>query len=238
MTAAERLVAVATAEVGVKESPAGSNRVKYNTWFYGREVGGSSYPWCAAFVCWCFDRAGLAGLIRRTGGCTTMMNWFKARGRLVPVKEARPGDVVFYQFDKDAYADHVGIVEKATKTGVTAIEGNTSVTSDDNGGAVMRRTRKWAVIMAVARPDYNSGKEEVEMTREEVAQLVENTVAESLRAQVYNTVEECPEWSRRAVAWAVEQGYIQGDGHGRLGLSNTKVWAIQVTYNIMERGKG
>ena len=51
---AEMIVATALAEVGVKESPKNSNRVKYNTWFYGKEVRGSAYPWCMVFVCWCF----------------------------------------------------------------------------------------------------------------------------------------------------------------------------------------
>lgn len=238
MNAREKLVAVATGEVGVKESPAGSNRVKYNTWFYGREVSGSSYPWCCAFVCWCFAQAGLGSLVRMTGGCTTMMNWFKAKGRLVPAREAQPGDLVFYQFDKDAYADHIGIVEKVTKTGVTAIEGNTSLTSDDNGGAVMRRTRKWSVMMAAGRPEWESAKEEKEMTKEEVERLVRGEVESATRPVVYNAPEDCPQWARPAVDWAVAQGYIKGDEEGRLGLDNTKLWAIQVTYNIMERGKG
>lgn len=51
---ADMVVATALAEVGVKESPKNSNRVKYNTWFYGREVRGASYPWCMVYVCWCF----------------------------------------------------------------------------------------------------------------------------------------------------------------------------------------
>ncbi len=51
---ADMLVATALAEVGTKEVPSGSNKVKYNTWFYGRAVSGSAYPWCMTFVEWCF----------------------------------------------------------------------------------------------------------------------------------------------------------------------------------------
>ena len=58
---ATRLMEIAASQVGITEYPANSNKVKYNTWFYGREVSGSAYPWCAAFVCWCF--AVLAGQI-------------------------------------------------------------------------------------------------------------------------------------------------------------------------------
>ena len=51
---ADMIVATALSQVGVKESPKNSNNVKYNTWFYGKEVRGSAYPWCMVFVCWCF----------------------------------------------------------------------------------------------------------------------------------------------------------------------------------------
>lgn len=51
----DKFLARAQAEVGVKESPAGSNKVKYNTWYYGKAVSGSAYPWCAVFVSWVFN---------------------------------------------------------------------------------------------------------------------------------------------------------------------------------------
>lgn len=47
----EMVIAAALAEVGIKESPANSNKVKYNEWFYGRNQ--SAY-WCCTFACWCF----------------------------------------------------------------------------------------------------------------------------------------------------------------------------------------
>jgi len=51
---ADMIVAKAKSQVGTKEVPAGSNKVKYNTWFYSKEVSGSAYPWCMAFVSWVF----------------------------------------------------------------------------------------------------------------------------------------------------------------------------------------
>lgn len=58
---AAQLVKIAESQIGVKESPAGSNNVKYNTWYYGKPVSGDAWPWCCAFVSWCF--AALAGEI-------------------------------------------------------------------------------------------------------------------------------------------------------------------------------
>ena len=51
---ADMIIEKAKSQLGTKESPAGSNKVKYNTWYYGKEVSGSAYPWCMAFVSWVF----------------------------------------------------------------------------------------------------------------------------------------------------------------------------------------
>lgn len=67
---AKKLLEIAQSQVGTEESPANSNNVKYNTWFYGQTVSGSEYPWCAAFVAWCF--AALAGEIGVTTGTATV----------------------------------------------------------------------------------------------------------------------------------------------------------------------
>ena len=71
---AAKLLEIAQAQVGITEYPADSNKVKYNTWFYGKVVSGSWYPWCAAFVSWLF--AALAGELEDTDD------------RIVPVRTA------------------------------------------------------------------------------------------------------------------------------------------------------
>lgn len=70
---AQRLIQIARGQVGVKESPAGSNNVKYNTWYYGKAVSGDWAAWCLVFLGWCF--AVLAGEIENDndGGDTTVM---------------------------------------------------------------------------------------------------------------------------------------------------------------------
>ena len=55
----QTLLELARGELGTRESPAGSNRVKYNTAYYGREVSGAAYPWCCVFIWWLFREAGL-----------------------------------------------------------------------------------------------------------------------------------------------------------------------------------
>ena len=153
MATAEKVLTIARGELGTKESPANSNRVKYNTWYYGREVSGKAYPWCMAFVQWCFAQAGVP-LPMKTASCGALMNAARKCGQWV-TKDCRPGDVVIYDFPGGAATDHTGIIEKVTLTGVVAIEGNTSEAgSQSNGGMVCRKTRPASLIAGVVRPNY------------------------------------------------------------------------------------
>lgn len=152
----EKILSAARNEIGTKESPSGSNRVKYNTAYYGREVSGSSYPWCCVFIWWLYKSAGKEELFcggKKTAYCPTAEAYYKKAGLLR--EEPAVGDIVFYDFDGSGTAAHIGIVESVNKDGsITAIEGNTSLTSDDNGGAVMRRRREKKCIRSFARPCY------------------------------------------------------------------------------------
>lgn len=168
---AETALSIARGELGTKESPPNSNNVKYNTWYYGREVSGSAYPWCMAFVQWVFTQAGVP-LPLRTASCGALMNAAKKEGQWV-TKDYRPGDVVIYDFPGGAATDHTGIIEKVTLTGVVAIEGNTSEAgSQSNGGMVCRKTRPVSLIVGVVRPKYEEDNMDIsKLTDAEVLQL-------------------------------------------------------------------
>lgn len=160
------LVSLAKAQIGTKEEPSGSNTVKYNTAYYGRKVAGSAYPWCCVFVWWLFDQSGARELFysgSKTASCTTLMNYAKKNGLWV-TSGYKKGDIILFNFDSDASSEHVGICESATSTTVTCIEGNTSLTSDDNGGTVMRRTRKLGLVLGAYRPKYAAAKGGVTVT--------------------------------------------------------------------------
>ena len=64
---------------------------------------------------------------------------------------------MFFNFSHPAsIADHIGIVDSINPNGsIYTIEGNTSSSSNDNGGAVMRRLRK-AKIIGYGRPNYSN----------------------------------------------------------------------------------
>lgn len=166
MARASDVVRIATAEVGVTESPANSNCVKYNDWYYGRRVRGAAYPWCAAFVSWVLAQAGAGALAARSASCPVIKSDAQRRGIYHSGSAGiAAGDLVLYQFDRDADPDHIGIVESVSGSSIVAIEGNTSLTSNDNGGAVMRRTRSKGLIMGYVRPAYDGASAPVADTR-------------------------------------------------------------------------
>ena len=152
MPTVQDIIKTALDEVGVTEYPPNSNNVKYNTAFYGHDVSGSSYPWCCAFVWWVFAQHDPC-LVKKTASCQDLGNWFNAQGRWH--SNPQIGDVVFFHFStNDRWTNHVGIVKDIKGNMIETIEGNTSISSDDNGGAVMVRQRT-SNIVGYGRPDYS-----------------------------------------------------------------------------------
>ena len=88
---------------------------------------GERAEWCAMFVSWCADQAGLlnAGAIPKFENCVWGANWFKDNaGWADGSAEPSPGDIIFFDWEPDGYPDHVGIVEKCEGGLVYTIEGN------------------------------------------------------------------------------------------------------------------
>ena len=83
--------------------------------------------WCAMFVSWCADQAGLidSGAIPKFENCVWGANWFKDNaGWADGAAEPSPGDIIFFDWEPDGYPDHVGIVEKCENGVVYTVEGN------------------------------------------------------------------------------------------------------------------
>jgi len=151
MTTRTQFINAAAAELGVKESPRGSNRTKYTKAF------GLTGAWCAIFIWWVALKVGVGDTKKTVTGsfasCQATLTALRRQGRIRANKrDARPGDVVFFQFDRDSAVDHIGIVVEASAAGLVTIEGNTSSTtagSQSNGGMVARRWRTWSTVAAV-----------------------------------------------------------------------------------------
>lgn len=109
----------------------------------------SSGPWCACFASSILMMAGATAPGFPGLYCPTMCKEAKKAGATVPVSQAQPGDVVFFNWDRNDNADHVGIcqgVDVKSKL-ITTVDGNVS-------NRVGRRTRTFGEVMAVVRPKY------------------------------------------------------------------------------------
>ena len=93
----------------------------------------------------------------KTASCTAFLNRYQETAPTQVLQgNYRPGDIVLFDFTgKRAKTVHAGIVESVGADGtITTIEGNTGTSSDANGGAVMRRTRKPSLVTRGIRPAY------------------------------------------------------------------------------------
>jgi CHAP domain-containing protein len=151
-------VEFAATQVGVMEVPPGSNRGPVVD-EYIRAVGldpTSRYPWCAAFVYFCFERAagtlGIANPVIRTG--SVLGHWKKAAERNITrilQRKAlrtpgllRPG--LIFVLSTGGGLGHMGLVEQVETGRVITIEGNTNDGGSREGVGVFRRSRTIAGI--------------------------------------------------------------------------------------------
>lgn len=126
------IVDIALSQEGVSEQ--GINNVMYNTWYWGHEVSGGQYPWCAVFVSWCADQAGCSKQVyqnestgeTKTASVSSLYNFYSKNGLFQPKGNGyRPkaGDIMI---QKSGGASHVGIVYASDNDKFYTIEGNSS----------------------------------------------------------------------------------------------------------------
>jgi hypothetical protein len=146
---------IASAEIGVMEVPPGANR--------GPKVDGylravrldpaaGSFPWCAAFLYWCFERAGeeltRPNPLVRTAG--VLDHWRKAQAQGVPrvliadavadPERVQPGQI--FILATGGVTGHTGLVEEVANGRLTTIEGNTNDGGTREGIGVFRRRER------------------------------------------------------------------------------------------------
>lgn len=145
---------IAKGEIGYSRWTDPNPGTKYGRW-YAQYTGVSYYaqngvPYCAMFVSWVFNKAGAKCAGLPAAYCPYIVRDAQAAKKTVSVKNAKPGDVVLFDWD-GGVADHVGIVESNHGSYLTTIEGNT-----DNG-IVARKNRPYSTVCCVVRPNYSAG---------------------------------------------------------------------------------
>lgn len=111
------MVQIAKSEIGNKGGQ------KFWLW-YGFQ---QRVEWCAIFISWVANQSGDLNItVPRFSSCANQgVPWFKSMSRwrdrgYIP----KSGDIIFFDWQQDGHADHVGIVEKVENNKVYTVEGN------------------------------------------------------------------------------------------------------------------
>ncbi|WP_061290742.1 LysM peptidoglycan-binding domain-containing protein [Herbidospora cretacea] len=126
---------------------------KFATW-YANIVKDKAYAtaaWCDVWVSWIADQVGATKDVGRFAYCPSHANWFKKNKRWGTTPKR--GAVVFFDWNGDKVADHVGYVVDVLPDGrIKAIEGNTTKGGVKNSVAL--QTRSKADIFGYGYPAY------------------------------------------------------------------------------------
>lgn len=156
------IIAVAKTQIGYTELSTSTGKplakgqdggyTKYGAWF-----GAPTTAWCAFFVAWCANQAGVStSVIPRIGNCAAMVNWFSKRGRYFSKSGFTPkaGDLIFFNWNGGSTAKHIGIVTGVKGNEVYVVEGNTGSSVGYRAEAKTRK-KNASYILGYARPAYN-----------------------------------------------------------------------------------
>lgn len=94
---------VARGELGTAEIPGPGNNAQVLKYFSATRTHATAdeVPWCAAFACWCLERAGIDS--PQSAKARDFLHWG------VPLVRARPGAIMVYSADaRGPDAGHVG----------------------------------------------------------------------------------------------------------------------------------
>jgi len=150
----ENFCYTAVQEVGTKEKPANSNKVKYNN--------NNGQFWCGYFVDWVAKQVGLKipSCVYTPAGVAG----FQGKGQWWNIATKKPeyGDIVFFDFPGGEKVDHVGIVIEVLDDGtMICVEGNTTedgkTGSQSNGGCVAKKVRAYKANNRRKLPVYAVG---------------------------------------------------------------------------------
>jgi len=129
------LAAGKEAQRGVHEE--GGNNRGHRVEEYLRSVGlGPGYPWCASFVNWSLEQAGVK-VGPDSGATIVWRNW--ARSHSYTVNEPRRGDL-FGWTNADG-TGHIGWVAEVRGKRIRTVEGNTNKEGSREGDCVLSKWR-------------------------------------------------------------------------------------------------
>ena len=156
---AESVLKVAASQVGTRSGKKYWDYVRTTgvTKNMGPYVDGKSTPYCACYASWVFHEAGAKCPGLPATSCTYQIYPAALKARaVVPVSQAKPGDVILFNFDRSPEdAEHVGIIKEVHEGYFKTYEGNTNAQGSSTGGGVWEKYRPKSNTFAIIRPQYD-----------------------------------------------------------------------------------
>ena len=191
------IVAIARSQVGYQEGNSinqltgevygGTNFTEYGAWYGMQEM------WCAMFVSWCADRAGIStDTVPSHAYTPDGLSWFAARGQAYTRAEVqsrkytpRPGDLIYFKTSRNAKTtNHIGIITDYSGGRVYTVEGNVGAAGRlTNGGMVAEHSYPISntYIVFICAPNYESGSTNVlPDARQRTQQLQQKSLREAI----------------------------------------------------------
>lgn len=146
----EKVVHVYTSQIGVRELTGRNDGAQVEQYLASTGFKKGA-PWCAAFVTWCFDQAGI-----KTVASAWSPAWFPPgntifhKGKFTKSKP-RQADVFGIYFAKQKRIAHVGFIDRWGSDYVITVEGNTNRAGSREGDGVYKKRRPTSAIFKVSR---------------------------------------------------------------------------------------
>jgi len=118
----KRIVQIASQEIGVKEATGNNDGLMVEEYLAYTGLG-KGHAWCAAFVSWCYGKAGLA-TPRNAWSPALFPMARRYTGQQVREGRVRSADLFAIYNHRLARIDHVGIVRKREGNWLLTVEGN------------------------------------------------------------------------------------------------------------------
>lgn len=170
------IVNIAQSQVGYKEgwnnsqldgtNSTGDNHTEYGHWY------GAQTMWCAIFVSWCANVAGVStGVIPKHASTSEGLSWFRSRDLAYSRKSVasgkytpRAGDLVYFKSSRTSgTTNHVGLVTGYSGGTLYTVEGNVGAGSSPTGGGV--KTYSYSIsdtyIVYICSPEYTETTPEI-----------------------------------------------------------------------------
>lgn len=149
----EAVLDAAKAEVGYKEGKNNDNK-------FAKIAGHANHQaWCATFIRACLIKGEEEKAIPNTAYCPYIESWAREHNRIVPVSEAKIGDLVLLDFSRNGKSEHIGILthnfNPLRPHILRTIEGNTSNLNPTNGDSVARKIRSVSLVRVIVRPKWS-----------------------------------------------------------------------------------